>query len=64
MSPQMNPKKNAVLENLFLVFWLLVSLLVYGFEVFNFKTTLLSSLQASSIMMLMLFVLIFCEMEI
>jgi hypothetical protein len=58
MSPQMNPKKNAVLENLFLVFWLLVSLLVYGFEVFNFKTTLLSSLQASSIMMLMLFVLI------
>ena len=58
MSPQMNPQKNAVLENLFLVFWLLVSLLVYGFEVFNFKTTLLSSLQASSIMMLMLFVLI------
>ncbi len=58
MSSQMNPKKNALLENTFLVFWFLVSLLVYGFEVFNFKTTLLSSLQASSIMLLMLFVLI------
>lgn len=54
----MNPKKSALLENSFLIFWFLVSLLVYGFEVFNFKTTLLSSLQASSIMLLMLFVLI------
>jgi hypothetical protein len=58
MSPQMNPQKNTLLENTFLFFWFLVSLLVYGFEVFNFKTTLLSSLQASSIMLLMLFVLI------
>jgi len=58
MNPQMNPKKNALLENTFLIFWFLISLLVYGFEVFNFKTTLLSSLQASSIMLLMLFVLI------
>ncbi len=58
MNPQMNPKKSALLENSFLIFWFLISLIVYGFEVLNLKTTLLSSLQASSIMLLMLFVLI------